>query len=75
VFENSKLLPKLPLFFTVVLLGCAKKNGIVAPQGKIIFDDFNYENSSDIALTYFGWTVRNGNGGLLEMEHRQYRIC
>jgi hypothetical protein len=31
--------------------------------GKIMFDDFNYSNSADSALSAHGWWVRTGSGG------------
>lgn len=60
---KSTSLTKLSLFFILALFGCAEDDGITAQQSNIMFDDFNYESSTDPALQNFGWTVRTGYGG------------
>lgn len=56
-------MPRLSFFLIFVLFGCAEEDGITAQQAKVMFDDFNYQSSTDPLLGNFGWTVRTGRGG------------
>jgi hypothetical protein len=56
-------LPKLSLLLLLLLLGCDAEKRINTQDFNIMFDDFSYDNNTDIAIKDFGWTIRNGKGG------------
>lgn len=51
------------LILTLLVIGCRPVSIEEKTQYSVLFDDFNYIDSSDSTLTGFGWEIREGSGG------------